>query len=82
MDFQIITNAAEKKLRPTIPATCPSCIRDLVDKMWSHEPDQRPDFSKCLSSFAAAHGEYQADKEKWNALIPATPIQTENTNKQ
>eukprot|EP01105_Mastigella_eilhardi_P014059 TRINITY_DN3199_c0_g1_i1.p1 TRINITY_DN3199_c0_g1~~TRINITY_DN3199_c0_g1_i1.p1 ORF type:complete len:564 (-),score=129.32 TRINITY_DN3199_c0_g1_i1:79-1770(-) len=41
-DFQIIVQAAEKNLRPTIPATCPTIVRQLVEALWDKSPVCRP----------------------------------------
>ncbi|KAH3757001.1 Phagocytosis 2 [Pelomyxa schiedti] len=47
-DFQILVQAAERNLRPTINPNCPEPFANLIRACWSPEPGQRPSATECL----------------------------------
>jgi len=46
--MEVAYAAAERGLRPTIPSVCPEGYAELMQRCWSDEPDNRPDFTEVL----------------------------------
>jgi len=47
-DYQIIFQVAQNQRRPTIPPECPTKIKQLIEKCWSQNPDERPTAGELL----------------------------------
>ena len=62
--MEVAYAAAERGLRPTIPSICPEGYAWLMQKCWSDDPDDRPDFSEVLESL------FKQKKEFENLLTP------------
>jgi len=69
LDFQILTQAADKKLRPTIPITTKPAIADIIQRSWSHEPENRPLFTEVISVIQASQQDYALNKESWDNTV-------------
>ncbi|GMH77445.1 hypothetical protein TrVE_jg14035 [Triparma verrucosa] len=46
--MEVAYAAAERGLRPTIPTVCPEGYAELMQRCWSDNPADRPDFTKVL----------------------------------
>ena len=46
--MEVAYAAAERGLRPTIPSVCPEGYAELMQRCWSDEPEERPDFTEVL----------------------------------
>ena len=46
--MEVAYAAAERGLRPTIPSVCPEGYAELMERCWSDEPSDRPDFTEVL----------------------------------
>jgi len=42
LDYQIFYHASKRNLRPTIPASCPSPLAQLISRIWDNDPEKRP----------------------------------------
>eukprot|EP00029_Vermamoeba_vermiformis_P005307 TRINITY_DN1806_c0_g1_i1.p1 TRINITY_DN1806_c0_g1~~TRINITY_DN1806_c0_g1_i1.p1 ORF type:complete len:987 (-),score=159.87 TRINITY_DN1806_c0_g1_i1:65-3025(-) len=74
-DFQVIVKAATKKLRPTIPATCPESIANLIKFCWHERQEDRPSCADLLVILEKLTNDYQANREAWDVLVPeAVPV--------
>ncbi|KAH3759211.1 protein serine/threonine kinase [Pelomyxa schiedti] len=47
-DFQILVQASEKNLRPTINTRCPEPFAELIRACWSPQPAKRPSATQCI----------------------------------
>jgi hypothetical protein len=45
---ELIEAVCEEKRRPVIPATCPSSLRTLIERCWSHSHSERPKFKEII----------------------------------
>jgi len=41
-DYQIIFQVAVNQRRPTIPTECPTKLKQLIEKCWAQDPEERP----------------------------------------
>ncbi|GMI48845.1 hypothetical protein TrCOL_g5988 [Triparma columacea] len=46
--MEVAYAAAERGLRPSIPSVCPEGYSELMQRCWSDEPDERPDFTEVM----------------------------------
>ena len=46
--MEVAYAAAERGLRPAIPSVCPEGYSELMQRCWSDEPDERPDFTEVM----------------------------------
>jgi len=69
-DFQVIVKAATKKLRPTIPATCPEPIANLIKFCWHEKQEDRPSCADLLVILEKLSNDYQQNREAWDKLVP------------
>eukprot|EP01098_Paradermamoeba_levis_P015947 TRINITY_DN8376_c0_g1_i1.p1 TRINITY_DN8376_c0_g1~~TRINITY_DN8376_c0_g1_i1.p1 ORF type:complete len:253 (+),score=79.46 TRINITY_DN8376_c0_g1_i1:89-847(+) len=72
-DFQIIIQSAKQKLRPTIPPSTPSNLRDLIALCFSPEPEKRPNCQEVLEVLKSCLEDYRKNTEVWNACIIPKP---------
>jgi len=47
-DYQIIFQVAHNQRIPTIPPECPSKIKQIIEKCWSQDPEERPNAAELL----------------------------------
>lgn len=47
--MEVAYAAAERGLRPVIPTVCPEGYAELMERCWSDDPSDRPDFTEVLS---------------------------------
>lgn len=47
-DYQIIFQVAHNQRRPTIPPECPSKVKQIIEKCWSQDPEERPTAAELL----------------------------------
>jgi GTPase SAR1 family protein len=45
----------DARLRPQHSEATPKDVRDLIDRLWAHEPSERPSFSECSRHFASSY---------------------------
>jgi serine/threonine protein kinase len=69
-DFQVIVKAATKKLRPTIPATCPEPIANLIKFCWHERQEDRPSCADLLVILEKLTNDYNANREAWDSVVP------------
>lgn len=72
-DFQIIIQAAQKDLRPTVPPTAPQALRELIQKCFSKKADDRPCSTELLTAIKKIKEDWEANKEEWQKAIVAPP---------
>jgi len=46
--MEVAYAAAERGLRPSIPTVCPEGYAELMQRCWSDNPENRPDFTEVL----------------------------------
>lgn len=46
--MEVAYAAAERGLRPSIPTVCPEGYAELMQRCWSDNPEERPDFNEVL----------------------------------
>jgi len=46
--FQVVFSVGSQGVRPTIPMSCPSDFRTLIEECWDENPDQRPSFDEIM----------------------------------
>eukprot|EP01119_Soliformovum_irregulare_P008211 TRINITY_DN2129_c0_g1_i1.p1 TRINITY_DN2129_c0_g1~~TRINITY_DN2129_c0_g1_i1.p1 ORF type:complete len:803 (+),score=234.55 TRINITY_DN2129_c0_g1_i1:116-2410(+) len=68
-DFQIIIQTAKKKVRPTIPPTCPEELAQLMRDGWNPEGSVRPTCKEVIAKLDAFEKDYEANKETWDGAI-------------
>ena len=47
--FEILLNVATKKMRPEISGDIPPAYRDLIERCWSQQPENRPTFDDIVN---------------------------------
>eukprot|EP01102_Stenamoeba_stenopodia_P005238 TRINITY_DN1578_c0_g1_i1.p1 TRINITY_DN1578_c0_g1~~TRINITY_DN1578_c0_g1_i1.p1 ORF type:complete len:759 (+),score=197.44 TRINITY_DN1578_c0_g1_i1:262-2538(+) len=72
-DFQIIIQAAQKDLRPTIPASLDPLLKELIQKCFSKNPDDRPNAEQFLAALLTLKERWEANKEEWDKAIEVNP---------
>jgi serine/threonine protein kinase len=73
-DVQIIAQAAERKLRPTIPDDTDAAVRAMIEQCWEPEPEQRPTFETLLTTVASIRQRYAGERDKWDKFtMPQMP---------
>jgi serine/threonine protein kinase len=75
MELQILYQAAEMGLRPTLPKNCPELLADLVRRCWSADPNDRPDAEEIQDFLLAARDQYSKEPQRWDSLRGATASQ-------
>jgi len=70
MDFQIIVQAADHQLRPTIPSDCCSRLSALITKCWDNDPVARPECNQILEELHALNEHCQQHPELWPCAPP------------
>jgi hypothetical protein len=68
-DFQIVIQAAKKGIRPSIPDGCPGPVSDLIKRLWSRQPEERPDCSQLLEIIKKLEHTYRENKSEWDRAI-------------
>jgi hypothetical protein len=69
--IQIVIQAAQKGLRPTIPnmERCPESFVQILRACWDTDPANRPDTSKLIELLEECKNGYTEDKEYWDACL-------------
>jgi Protein tyrosine and serine/threonine kinase len=80
-EFQIVIEAA-KGLRPTVPASCPQALADLLAWMWATDPKMRPNALQVLDKVEYLYRDLMEHPDIWmNAIEPhARPLDTSSSN--
>jgi tRNA A-37 threonylcarbamoyl transferase component Bud32 len=65
LELQILYQAAEAGLRPTLPKNCPEIISDLVNRCWHAEPRERPSCAEILNILDEANEQFKLNPDKW-----------------
>lgn len=73
-DFQIIIQASKDNLRPTLPATTPESLLNLVKICVHADPEQRPNGPGLLQLIEACKADYAANKHSWDALMRSVAV--------
>eukprot|EP01130_Rhizamoeba_saxonica_P014935 TRINITY_DN6606_c0_g1_i1.p1 TRINITY_DN6606_c0_g1~~TRINITY_DN6606_c0_g1_i1.p1 ORF type:complete len:734 (-),score=170.18 TRINITY_DN6606_c0_g1_i1:45-2246(-) len=68
MDFHILYNVAEDKLRPTIP-NIPDDLKSFLQQIWHQEPTERPDTHTILEALESLENDYHANPDVWNGYL-------------
>jgi hypothetical protein len=71
-DFQIIIQAAQKNLRPTIPETTPAPLKALIERCFDPQAENRPSAEEVVESLRSIKQHYEQNKEEWNKAITGT----------
>eukprot|EP01118_Nematostelium_gracile_P006481 TRINITY_DN2083_c0_g3_i1.p1 TRINITY_DN2083_c0_g3~~TRINITY_DN2083_c0_g3_i1.p1 ORF type:complete len:463 (+),score=107.51 TRINITY_DN2083_c0_g3_i1:68-1390(+) len=66
-DYQIIVQAGNGK-RPTIPSTTPDAIKDLLERCWNQEPEERPNCTQLLKELETLFEDYQNNVNRWDQV--------------
>jgi hypothetical protein len=69
MEFQIILQASTKSLRPTIPASTPKPLADLITHCLAETGSQRPTAAHVAETLTEIQKEYWKDTSAWEATI-------------
>eukprot|EP01114_Cavostelium_apophysatum_P021152 TRINITY_DN7295_c0_g1_i1.p1 TRINITY_DN7295_c0_g1~~TRINITY_DN7295_c0_g1_i1.p1 ORF type:complete len:250 (+),score=60.12 TRINITY_DN7295_c0_g1_i1:136-885(+) len=69
--FQIIIQAAQKGLRPTIPIIdkCPPMLVNLITACWDSVPEKRPTAKGVLAELENLRIDFENRPEEWNSCI-------------
>lgn len=62
-DFQILFQSAKKGLRPTLSRACPPSLKELIEKLWSHNSEDRPSIREILTWLKTTKDEYGKNME-------------------
>lgn len=73
LGYTVIIKAAKENLRPTIKATMPESIRQLIEKSWSAEPANRPGCDDMVKELEAITEIYHQNQDAWNNLRTTPP---------
>jgi len=68
-DFQIIIQVAKNDLRPTIPATTPEPVKNLIRSCWNGDHESRPTAQTLLTMISSVQADYEANKSSWDPLV-------------
>jgi len=71
-DFQIIIQAAKKGSRPSIPASCPTAVSELINRLWASSPATRPACDRLIENVLHLQEMYRQNKADWHAAILRT----------
>ncbi|KAK8871421.1 hypothetical protein M9Y10_007149 [Tritrichomonas musculus] len=71
MDMKIMKKIANGTLRPTIPSTINSNMKNLIEKCWDSEPNNRPTFEEIFSELSQKVDTYieNVDKKEIDSYI-------------
>ena len=61
--------ASQKKLRPTIPASCPSLMAELIKNCLLDDPNERPNTARLVASFREMRDDYAKNAKNWDQSI-------------
>eukprot|EP01116_Phalansterium_solitarium_P012849 TRINITY_DN2951_c0_g3_i1.p1 TRINITY_DN2951_c0_g3~~TRINITY_DN2951_c0_g3_i1.p1 ORF type:complete len:765 (-),score=279.05 TRINITY_DN2951_c0_g3_i1:553-2847(-) len=65
----------DKGLRPTIPASCPEKLVELINACWNHDPALRPEASGVLERLEELERDWQDNRDAWERTrIPTDPV--------
>eukprot|EP00005_Dracoamoeba_jomungandri_P008043 CAMPEP_0174269954 /NCGR_PEP_ID=MMETSP0439-20130205/42791_1 /TAXON_ID=0 /ORGANISM="Stereomyxa ramosa, Strain Chinc5" /LENGTH=1261 /DNA_ID=CAMNT_0015358989 /DNA_START=638 /DNA_END=4423 /DNA_ORIENTATION=- len=86
LDLQIMVQAAENDLRPTIPETCPKQMSKLLQACWHAQPNLRPTAEEIFEKIVKMEKVYEKNKSQWDAVscaklttAPASTPKKQNT---
>ena len=68
--LQMVLQSSKRNVRPSLPATCPNPIADLIRKCWNKDPSMRPDLPSIKKSICIIEREFLLNIIQWNALLP------------
>ncbi|PRP78173.1 hypothetical protein PROFUN_11303 [Planoprotostelium fungivorum] len=68
-EMQIIIQVSKKNLRPTIPLGCPEQLSQLIERMWSAVPEERPTCPEIISTLKKLQSDYEADPVEFNSAV-------------
>jgi len=66
-DFQIVVQAAQQDLRPTIPPRCPPPFTQLIQTLQHKQQEERPRLTQIAQALLTLNESYKADSTKWDA---------------
>ncbi|KAH3757201.1 serine/threonineprotein kinase [Pelomyxa schiedti] len=67
-EFQILVQVAQKRIRPTIPSSCPQVLSSFLQTCWSAVPYSRPTCYEALHVLEDGFALYTTKQKKWNKL--------------
>ncbi|KAL6041653.1 Set3 complex subunit with deacetylase, meiotic-specific repressor of sporulation proteins [Balamuthia mandrillaris] len=76
LDVQILVQAAEHGLRPTLPANLPEAVQHLIQRCWSPTVAQRPSAREIVSELEKLEEQYAADPQAWEKTRVVTSSMT------
>jgi hypothetical protein len=69
MDYIILTKAANQGLRPTLPPTTPTAIKNLITMCWLPKQESRPSCMQLASLLEEISLTYYKDPQIFDACI-------------
>src|SRR5699024_6579145 len=73
-DYQIIYQAANSGLRPTLPSNTPDVLVNLFKKCTDADPMVRPTCEDLITEIETIQDIYKENKEEWDVLMPRITI--------
>eukprot|EP01119_Soliformovum_irregulare_P002844 TRINITY_DN1309_c1_g1_i1.p1 TRINITY_DN1309_c1_g1~~TRINITY_DN1309_c1_g1_i1.p1 ORF type:complete len:1067 (-),score=334.98 TRINITY_DN1309_c1_g1_i1:55-3186(-) len=64
-NYMVLIQASEKNLRPTIPAGCPTPLRQLIQAGWDQNPENRPSTVQILKLLNQFHKKFLENPTSW-----------------
>ena len=80
----IIRRVCKENLRPKIPKSVIKCYKNLIERCWNQNPNQRPSFDEIVNELRTNEDFVQGniDKKEFQQFIDFIDDQTKPTNNQ